>query len=256
MWGAIASAGLGSLLKLGAVIKQHKASKQAGKEAKAMEAKGYNKYNKPEAFREREAMVRNQYLDPKMLGQRELEDKLGAKTANQISTINRTAGSGAEAMLGLGMAQKNLNNSLVDTSLNAMAQRYSDFNNYLGMLQQKSQYQDKEWEINKWTPYQQKLAEKQALEGAKRENLQNFFSDIGNLGAMGYQMKNMGGSNIGRNKNSKVVNTSSSTNNNWNLTNTNPNLYNFTNWNIDPNQAQNAPFLTDDINAGRQLLNF
>lgn len=190
MWGAIASAGLGSLLKLGAVIKQHKASKQAGKEAKAMEAKGYNKYYKPEAFREKEAMVRNQYLDPKMLGQRELEDKLGAKTANQISTINRTAGSGAEAMLGLGMAQKNLNNSLIDTSLRAMAQRYSDFNNYLGMLQQKSQYQDKEWEINKWTPYQQKLAEKQALEGAKRENLQNLFSDIGNLGVMGYQMKN------------------------------------------------------------------
>ena len=65
----------------------------------------------------------------------------------------------------------------------------SDFNNFLNVLQQKSGYQDKEWEINKYNPYQQKLAEKQALEHSSRANLQNFASDIGNMGVIGSMMK-------------------------------------------------------------------
>lgn len=187
--GALASAGLSSLFKLGAVIRQAKRAKQAGRDAKEMEDKGWNKYNTPEAFREKEAMIRSQYNDPKMMGQRVMEDKLGANTANRISSIRRTAGSGAEAMLGLGLAQNNMNRGMQDIGLNATAQRMSDFNNFLNTLQQKSGYQDKEWEINKFNPYQQKLAEKQALEHSSRANLQNFASDIGNMGVIGSMMK-------------------------------------------------------------------
>jgi len=187
--GALASAGISSLFKIGAAIKQAKRAKQAGRDAKAMEAKGWNKYNTPEAFREKEAFLRSQYNDPKMMGQRVMEDKLGANTANRISSIRRTAGSGAEAMLGLGLAQNNMNKGMQDIGLNATAQRMSDFNNFLNALQQKSGYQDKEWEINKFNPYQQKLAEKQALEHSSRANLQNFASDIGNMGLIGSMMK-------------------------------------------------------------------
>lgn len=187
--GALASAGISSLFKIGAAIKQAKRAKQAGRDAKAMEAKGWNKYNTPEAFREKEAFLRSQYNDPKMMGQRVMEDKLGANTANRISSIRRTAGSGAEAMLGLGLAQNNMNKGMQDIGLNATAQRMSDFNNFLNALQQKSGYQDKEWEINKFNPYQQKLAEKQALEHSSRANLQNFASDIGNMGVIGSMMK-------------------------------------------------------------------
>ena len=187
--GALASAGISSLFKIGAAIKQARAAKKAGREAKTMEEKGWNKYNTPEAFREKEAMVRSQYNDPKMMGQRVMEDKLGANTANRISSIRRTAGSGAEAMLGLGLAQNNMNRGMQDIGLNATAQRMSDFNNFLNVLQQKSGYQDKEWEINKYNPYQQKLAEKQALEHSSRANLQNFASDIGNMGVIGSMIK-------------------------------------------------------------------
>lgn len=187
--GALASAGISSLFKIGAAIRQAKRAKQAGRDAKAMEAKGWNKYNTPEAFIEKEAMTRSQYNDPKMMGQRVMEDKLGANTANRISSIRRTAGSGAEAMLGLGLAQNNMNKGMQDIGLNATAQQMSDFNNFLNVLQQKSGYQDKEWEINKFNPYQQKLAEKQALEHSSKANLQNFASDIGNMGVIGSMMK-------------------------------------------------------------------
>lgn len=190
--GALASAGIGALFKMGAAIKQARAAKNAGRDAKKMEQKGWDKYNTPEAFKEKEAMIRNQYNDPKMMGQRVLEDKLGASTANSIQNIRRTAGSGAEALLGLGLAQNNLNRGLQDIGLNAMAQRYNDFNALINTLRQKESYQDKEWEINKWTPYQNKLAEKQALETSSRANLQNFGKDLGNLGMTGFAMKQGG----------------------------------------------------------------
>lgn len=190
--GALATAGLGALFKLGASIKQARGAKKAGREAKKMEQQGWNKYYTPEAFKEKEAMVRNQYNDPKMMGQRVLEDKLGASTSNSIQNIRRTAGSGAEAMLGLGLAQNNLNKGMQDIGLNAMAQRYNDFNALINTLRQKESYQDREWEINKWTPYQNKLAEKQALEHSSRANLQNFGKDIGSLGMTAFAMKQGG----------------------------------------------------------------
>jgi len=181
MLGVMATAGLGTIMKLGAAIKQNKAKKKAGKDAKDMEAKGWNKYYTPEAFKESEAMTRNQYNDPKFMGQRVMEDKLGANTANAVSNITRTAGSGAEAMLGLGVAQNSLNKGMQDIGLNAKADMMARFNDYINMLRQKSNYQEKEWEINKWTPYQNKLAEKQALETSSRANLQNAVTDINNL---------------------------------------------------------------------------
>lgn len=193
MLGAMATAGLGTIMKLGAAIKQNKAKKKAGKDAKDMEAKGWNKYYTPEAFKESEAMTRNQYNDPKFMGQRVMEDKLGANTANAVSNITRTAGSGAEAMLGLGVAQNSLNKGMQDIGLNAKADMMARFNDYINMLRQKSNYQEKEWEINKWTPYQNKLAEKQALETSSRANLQNAVTDINNLAIANSLIKSGGG---------------------------------------------------------------
>jgi len=252
--GALASAGISSLFKIGAAIKQAKRAKQAGRDAKAMEAKGWNKYNTPEAFREKEAFLRSQYNDPKMMGQRVMEDKLGANTANRISSIRRTAGSGAEAMLGLGLAQNNMNKGMQDIGLNATAQRMSDFNNFLNALQQKSGYQDKEWEINKfnpYNPYQQKLAEKQALEHSSRANLQNFASDIGNMGVIGSMMK---GGQFGQ-KDGTIGRRGTYPQNFWNMqqqyANYFPNAYTQA---IDPNQADTPPILGDMINQGKVKL--
>lgn len=249
--GALASAGISSLFKIGAAIKQAKRAKQAGRDAKAMEAKGWNKYNTPEAFREKEAFLRSQYNDPKMMGQRVMEDKLGANTANRISSIKRTAGSGAEAMLGLGLAQNNMNRGMQDIGLNATAQRMSDFNNFLNALQQKSGYQDKEWEINKFNPYQQKLAEKQALEHSSRANAQNFASDLGNMGIIGSMMK---GGQFGQ-KDGTTGHSGTYPQNFWNMqqqyANYFPNAYTQA---IDPNQADTPPILRDMINQGKVKL--
>ena len=56
-----------------------------------------------------------------------------------------------------------MNRGMQDIGLNATAQRMSDFNNFLNVLQQKSGYSGyRDWETNKYNPYQQKLAEKQA----------------------------------------------------------------------------------------------
>ena len=51
--GALASAGISSLFKIGAAIKQARATKKAGREAKTMEEKGWNKYNTPEPLEKR-----------------------------------------------------------------------------------------------------------------------------------------------------------------------------------------------------------
>lgn len=251
MLGAMATAGLGTIMKLGAAIKQNKAKKKAGKDAKDMEAKGWNKYYTPEAFKESEAMTRNQYNDPKFMGQRVMEDKLGANTANAVSNITRTAGSGAEAMLGLGVAQNSLNKGMQDIGLNAKADMMARFNDYINMLRQKSNYQEKEWEINKWTPYQNKLAEKQALETSSRANLQNFASDLGNMGVIGYMMK---GGQFGQ-KDGTTGRSGTYPQNFWNMqqqyANYFPNAYTQA---IDPNQAYTPPILGDMINQGKVKL--
>lgn len=193
MIGAAVTSGIGALFNLGAAIRQGRQAKEAGRKAKEMEEKGWNKYHTPEAFNRSLAMSENQYLSPNMLGQSLLEDKLGASTANQVSRINRTAGSGAEALLGLGMAQNNYNNQLNNIAMQSAQQRYADFNGFMNMLGKKGDYQDKEWEINKWTPYQNTLDEKRALETSSRANWQNFGKAIGDAGVTGYMMKNMAG---------------------------------------------------------------
>ena len=253
--GALATAGLGALFKLGASIKQARGAKKAGREAKKMEQQGWNKYYTPEAFKEKEAMVRNQYNDPKMMGQRVLEDKLGASTSNSIQNIRRTAGSGAEAMLGLGLAQNNLNKGMQDIGLNAMAQRYNDFNALINTLRQKESYQDREWEVNKWTPYQQKLAEKQALEHSSRANAQNFMQDLGNIGMTGMAMRDAGMFNKDYKGGKTKMNTQGQYNNNWNLSN-NGSVYNQKQWYIDLNKISTPPKVNNNINEGRQLLTF
>ena len=253
--GALATAGLGALFKLGASIKQARGAKKAGREAKKMEQQGWNKYYTPEAFKEKEAMVRNQYNDPKMMGQRVLEDKLGASTSNSIQNIRRTAGSGAEAMLGLGLAQNNLNKGMQDIGLNAMAQIYNDFNALINTLRQKESYQDREWEVNKWTPYLNKLAEKQALETSSRANAQNFMQDLGNIGMTGMVMRDAGMFNKDYKGGESKMNTQGQYNNNWNLSN-NGSVYNQKQWYIDLNKMSTPPEVDNNINEGRQLLTF
>jgi len=184
---------------IGAIIGSVNAIKNIGMGAKQvkdgkklqakLDAQGRPIVETPEAFNETEGIVRSNYLDPRLMGETRIKDAIKAREANQIQNIQQTAGSGVDALLAYNMANANTDNSLFNVDMKAYEQQQNDYNKLLGILGQKADYQQSQFDFNVLQPFMQNAEKAKALINAGQQNVNNGMNDWA-----GYAMNSMGDS--------------------------------------------------------------
>lgn len=196
-----------SLGALNSLIGFFKGIKQAqeGKKLQAkLDAQGRPILETPDAFNEVEGLVRSNYLDPRLLGETRIKDEIKAREANQIQNIQQTAGSGADALLAYNTANMNTDKSLFDVDMKAYEQQINDYNNLLGTLGQKANYEEKQFDYNILQPFKESSEQAKALIQAGNQNQDKKLNDLASYGMLGGQM--MGGQMMGADKQGGNVN--------------------------------------------------
>lgn len=167
-----------------AIAKFAKAGHQAN-QAKKLAKTERPKYDIPEAVKQAVASARLQAGNTQLPGQNLAEQKLGQNTSNAIAELknvsnnpNDLATNVARLYQGQMGQQNNLNI--------AAAQNFNDnqgmLRDQLGML---GQYQDKEWDINKFQPYKNNMAASSALREGAYRNAMSGVTDVAS-GLSGY----------------------------------------------------------------------
>lgn len=184
---------------IGAIIGSVNAIKNIGMGAKQvkdgkklqakLDAQGRPIVETPEAFNEIEGIVRSNYLDPRLMGETRIKDAIKARESNQIQNIQQTAGSGVDALLAYNMANANTDNSLFNVDMKAYEQQQNDYNKLLGILGQKADYQQSQFDFNVLQPFMQNAEKAKALINAGQQNVNNGMNDWA-----GYAMNSMGDS--------------------------------------------------------------
>lgn len=182
--------GIGDLFKLGMGAKQFKDGKDLQKQ---LEGKRPT-MTTPESFTEKENWVRNAMIDNKMAGQTQMEQQAQANTSNQLRNIQDTAGSGVQALVASLVANNNQNKILNNIAMSAAQQQERDRQALYGMLGEKANMQQQQWQFNVLQPYMEKAQQAQALKQAGAQNISTSISGLGN------PISSFGTSNIGVDK--------------------------------------------------------
>lgn len=124
-------------------------------------------------------------------GQNLMEGRIGQNLSRGIADLKNVASSPAELSTNIARMYSGSNNAINDIGL-AAGQNW--LNNQAGLRQalgQLGQYQDKQWQINKFQPYQNNMAASAALREGSFRNLsaagQNLASGISGYANMKYQ---------------------------------------------------------------------
>lgn len=169
--------GIGDLFKLGMGAKQFKDGKDLQKQ---LEGKRPT-MTTPESFTEKENWVRNAMIDNKMAGQTQMEQQAQANTSNQLRNIQDTAGSGVQALIASLVANNNQNKILNNIAMSAAQQQERDRQALYGMLGEKANMQQQQWQFNVLQPYMEKAQQAQALKQAGAQNISTGISGLGNI---------------------------------------------------------------------------
>jgi len=176
--GAIIGSGIGITNSLVNAIKGIKQVKDGKQLQEKLDAQGRPILETPDAFSEIEGLVRSNYLDPRLAGETRIKDSIKAREANQIQTIQDTAGSGADALFAYGLANANTDKSLFNVDMQAYEQQQNDYNKLLGTLGQKANYEEKQFDFNVVQPFMESAEQAKALIAAGEQNRNNAFSDV------------------------------------------------------------------------------
>lgn len=188
--GAIVGTGIGIANSLVNAIKGIKQAKEGRKLQEKLDAQGRPIVETPEAFNEIEGLVRSNYLDPRLAGETRIKDSIKAREANQIQTIQDTAGSGADALFAYGLANANTDNSLFNVDMKAYEQQQNDYNKLLNTLGQKANYEEKQFDFNVVQPFMESAEQAKALIAAGEQNRNNAFSDMAGYASNGFSSLN------------------------------------------------------------------
>jgi len=175
---SIVGGGIGIANSLVNAIKGIKQVKDGKNIQEKLDAQGRPILDTPDAFNEIEGLVRSNYLDPRLTGETRIKDSIKAREANQVQTIQDTAGSGADALFAYGLANANTDNSLFNVDMKAYEQQQNDYNKLLSTLGQKANYEEKQFDFNVVQPFMQSAEQAKALIAAGEQNRNNAFSDV------------------------------------------------------------------------------
>lgn len=204
--------GIGSAIKMGVGAKQWKEGKRLTKELEGKRPV----LDTPQAFKEKEGFLRNAAIDNRMAGQTQMEQQVNANTSNQLRNIQDTAGSGIQALTAALVANNNQNKMLNQIGIQSAQAQQNDMANLYGMLDGKSNLQQKMWEFNVLQPYMEKSAQAKALKEAGPQNILTALKDeqesASSFGSMGGGMGGMMGGGGGAKKGDVNFNAGSASN--------------------------------------------
>jgi hypothetical protein len=175
--GGLATAGV--ITGISAGIKGISALHQAHK-AKKMQVNRPT-YQIPQEILNNQAMYKNLANSSRLPGQSNIENQIGANSANSINAAMQGAGSSADVLASLGNTQNNTNNALNNLAIEGAQNQNMNRDKLAGANESLAQYRDQAFDYNKNEPYQQAYARKMALQTAANANLQNGLQDVSNF---------------------------------------------------------------------------
>ncbi|MFN8296740.1 MAG: hypothetical protein U0T69_11125 [Chitinophagales bacterium] len=167
--------GIGDWMKIGIGAKQMKEGKQLAKELEGKRPV----LDLPQAFKEKEGYLRNAAIANSMPGQTQMEQQVEGNTANQLRSIQDSAGSGIQALTAALVANNNQNKLLNQIGVESAQYQQQNKSNLYGLLGDKANLQQKMWEFNVLQPYLEKAQQAKALKEAGPQNIITGLKDKG-----------------------------------------------------------------------------
>jgi hypothetical protein len=135
-------------------------------------------YSTPEAFKREMALSANAYANGTMPGETTMVDRANQSTANAFAQSTEAGNPFAMLAALSGQNQAAMQNIGVSSAQyqNQLQQQYQQ------MLGNYANYQDQEWQMNKFAPYKEKQQEYRDIYGAGQQNLYNGLSSLAGMG--------------------------------------------------------------------------
>lgn len=151
-------------------------------------------YETPKSAEEMDNISAMRFFNPDLAGQRQLEEQIGANTANTISNA-RDFGSSADIY----KTQVNQNAAINDLGVKGAQQRLANESQRMQDLQTMADYEDKKFDYNINIPFQENRQKALSDIAAGATNESNGFDQLANMGSsmMGMGGKTDGGSGGG-----------------------------------------------------------
>lgn len=137
-------------------------------------------YEIPSAVRQQLALSRQAFADPMMPGEARANSQIGASFSQGLRSARGTGNS----MAGIAMMQANANNAYGNLATTSAQFQEQDRANLMSNLGTFAQYQDQQWQQNKFAPYMDKYNQAREQIGAGQ---QNTFSALNGLSSVGMQ---------------------------------------------------------------------
>ncbi len=140
-------------------------------------------YRRPGEVRTALGLTENNFLNGITPGISSLIDQINLGRANAIDSSLQTATSSADALDAIAKIDYNHGQKMNDVALQEQEIKNDLEKRYISQLMNNADYTDKEFEINQWTPYENKVAQGEALIGAGNINKKQGISDLAKLGS-------------------------------------------------------------------------
>lgn len=157
-------------------VYQWQKAKQLEKEAGARP-----EYVAPESATQALQNAQLEAMSRKYPGQEIYEQQIDQNLANQVYSAQNTASSSVGALEAIRGANTGANQLYQQSAIQGAEYQSRAKRDYIDQLMNYAGYQDKEWELNKWNPYEQKSTAAAALYGAAVNNAAEGIS-AGNYG--------------------------------------------------------------------------
>jgi hypothetical protein len=173
---------LGGLLTAGAItgvsagIKGISAWNQ-NRKANKMQANRQT-YQIPQEIANNQAMYKGLANSSRLPGQSNLENQIGANSANGINAAMQGAGSSADVLASIGNTQNNTNGALNNLAVEGAQNQNMNRDKLAQANNTMADYKNQAFDYNQNEPYQQQYARKMALKTAANANLQGATQDL------------------------------------------------------------------------------
>ncbi len=178
---------LGGFLSLGiaggaAAIKGISAAHQANLARKTQANRPT--YQIPQEIADNQAMYKGLANSSRLPGQSNLENQIGANSANGINAAMMGGGSSADVLASIGNTQNNTNGALNNLAVEGAQNQNMNKDKFANANNVMADYKNQAFDYNQNEPYQQAYARKMALRTASNANLNGATQDLMNGAAM------------------------------------------------------------------------
>lgn len=140
-------------------------------------------YNRPDEVRQSQSIAENSYYNGVMPGQSQLQNQLAAEQASALGSVTNASTSSGDLLDSINKLNYNRNNQLNNIAGQGAQWKLQQQGALQNQLAQSAQFSDKEFDLNKMQPYQDRAAAASALIQSGNQNIYGALDSIGGLAA-------------------------------------------------------------------------